>query len=1090
MSLGPKILNYIHHHRLTRDEEWTLELASELIQQSFLKSSSVLSFTENQIQLDLENLWNGLDSNTQDLNQIIGDHWSISVLQVNQIKECLKELRKPLSDENVQLFNDDLFYQKFPYLEDDFLLTFTSIKTKRIQSKLIKDQLGVNKLLDFKEGKGSVKFSSEEDLMVEISTVEELMDIEPIYDLEQVISEKERVLEPWLGSEDLPIEFRSLLLEESSTIETHIPTCLTPPMMPREDEQKGVNLINQPTEMARLVINSMEEMEMTDSQPELSNDIWDELVTPPSSPAVRNKERPIKVSDECLIPKENEDVLNLVRSDKPILETILFPLKHQHSNNRSNSFDPSLYLNLRPFRPLPSKNQKHGNKNTLEFMDVEETNSHQVLIELETFLEKFDHEGDYENERFEIPNINTGSSPKRIKINATKPESPPMRRNSITGIYRPRLQDFGLSKGDRPNEDGKQWYLPLEFNKVEGLKSLNIDLSWTPYTLPEPLTVERLIDVEEAPQGCIAEISSTDSFEKDLGDSRSSILFDQENMIEVLEIDQKSKQDFKLIDFSSCSNSFQPIINHSKVDNILYDELNSKSESVIESYSIAEEESLITSKIEPTTENGFVSDDGRNVRFQEIEIDDDSPSIMSLHMSEGINNDDRSDSIQSISPIPELHTPERHVTPLSTSVQNPIRQKEFDPNHYVDYYPSFLDHHTKPAPLGASTSSENVSSRTRLEEKIDSTDDEEEARVIGVSDHEMEKIPVELFHEGESNENIIHDESTNQFDTISLSIVEENEILDNQNEENESRDLIQFSTNPGTPEKIQSNLKIPIVREKLSERLQHFMKSRKVKNEIQNSTYQEEIGLEKTNKDEEKTIRKNLKFNSTLPRICPPPPLSIQDQLYLPNPISINEVESHEKLIGFYSIRISENRYLKSQLENYFSLEESNEFDWKEKEKILKPDLIFQDQQTGLEIGIVFIRLSTLISGSYKPNEIEKIDNGEDLIEENSIKNQVIQEACFTSIYRLSKSFSRLLIVLEAYPIKPTSSSSSNELIAYAYTPPICNSLEILKSHVLKLEENVQDHQGDFNADLSVSESYERSCEIALQWVKEVLPST
>ncbi|KAH9822558.1 hypothetical protein DFH28DRAFT_1181262 [Melampsora americana] len=1121
MSLEPKILNYIHHHQLTNDSEWTLDLASELIHQLFsnsINSASPQNQTEKEIKVDLVKVFT--NSMTISLDEIIDDHWMINSKQVLDLKECLKKLKKPLRDEEIQLSNDDFFYQRLAYLNDEFLLRLNSIRPQSIKSKTLQSDLKVQKVLNF-NGKNLIKISSEEeeeeedDLNLENLTVEDLIDAKPSGELEQVLSNKElmvRASEPWLGFEDLPIQFEKILLEDSLFIETLEPTCLSPPMMPREFENKGLDLMNEPKEMARLIINSMEEMEMTDSQPELSNELWDELdpfprfsLTPPSSPPTRIKEKSIEISNVCLIAKENEEIVNGLKSENPILETVLFPRHHHHhhlhsSDQRSNSFDPSSYLNLRPFKPIPSGKTKKEGKDEFESIEVEDSNDHQVFKELESVLEKSNGQGDYENERFERPEIITGKPSKRVKMNAARPRSPGMRQNTKPNMYRPNLEGFGLAKVGSPK--GRiSCCLPQEVSKVEGLRSLNIDLSWTPYTFPESLKVERLIDVEEAPEGCIAEMNSSDRFEQHLLESSSLVLSDQERITDSSRFVKRSKEDFPLLEFSSWSTSNQPLPNlDQKVDEILDDEVNSRSTSIIESDSITEAEveaSLRTSKIEERTETGLGSDDEGDVRFEEIEIDGNhtwSPSIGSMKMSEGLDFD----SIQSISPIPERHLTERHRS-FSNLAQDPIRQNVFDSNHYVNYYPSFLDHGSKPEVSDERMRrSEKTSSQTVLKEKNRLTEDYEDS---GIGGSEMKKRSAQMMYERrEINEQLICDETRNPFERV-----EENKMIEtHQSGMNEERNLTDFSTGSVTLERNPSDPNLPILREKLSDRLRSFMKSRQVitqeiKDHDDGDHDSEEIKLDPE-------VKRKFKLNESLPILCPPPPISIQDSLYLPVlKSSFDELKANEKLIMFYySMRMFENRLLKVQLERYFRLEESDEDedeDWETKGKVLKADLGLKDEGMGSEIGILFMRLSKLISGSYKVEEIEKIKEGEEEEEMEGLKKKKkkgrvegkegIQEACFTSVYRLSKRYSRLLIIFEAYPIKPMMmmiKDKSNERIAYAYTPPILKSLNVLKKEIMRLEEEKKGlGDEEFKVDLSVAESDERAGEIGFQWVQEVL---
>lgn len=272
-----------------------------------------------------------------------------------------------------------------------------------------------------------------------------------------------------------------------------------------------------------------------------------------------------------------------------------------------------------------------------------------------------------------------------------------------------------------------------------------------------------------------------------------------------------------------------------------------------------------------------------------------------------------------------------------------------------------------------------------------------------------------------------------------------------------------------------------LLRQKLSDRLVQFMRVRGA-DHLTSSSYKTSHPSQ-SQSDGLNTPMTTYR-HSDLPTVCPPPPKEICDGLYVPDYIEEIECKGIEAVC---SMRLLNNRFLHRQLRLSFKLVEELTNEEENLENVISnPDLRIRTQDGSSEIGIVFVRLSKLIGGAVRREELEAtlMNSRRHQIEMKPTTRR--SEACLTTIARLSSCYPRLLIIFEAHPIKPTD-LMSKEVIPYAYTPPTIANLKELKEAVKDLEEQLGKRGIDFFCDLSISESYQRSVQIARSWVEAIL---
>lgn len=199
------------------------------------------------------------------------------------------------------------------------------------------------------------------------------------------------------------------------------------------------------------------------------------------------------------------------------------------------------------------------------------------------------------------------------------------------------------------------------------------------------------------------------------------------------------------------------------------------------------------------------------------------------------------------------------------------------------------------------------------------------------------------------------------------------------------------------------------------------------------------------------------------PTVVPPPPDSITGIFRVPAHNAAQVCQIGEATC---SMRLIQNRRLHRELALRFDLHEATDGTEPDDFVISEPDLV-----VGPSTGIVFLRLNALPRAVSRPEELEAIDSDSPLDRERP-------EAAFSTVYRLAQSFDRLLLVFEAYPSKPTSGP-----LPYPYTPPIVKALAELSGVVREYVEYLEKEDVRLVCSIAVAESPQAAADLATGWV-------
>lgn len=144
-----------------------------------------------------------------------------------------------------------------------------------------------------------------------------------------------------------------------------------------------------------------------------------------------------------------------------------------------------------------------------------------------------------------------------LNVSALKARIPGSPRGPATEKlerYGPRLKDFVMPDDDKIDQRYSNTSFDKDLRPLDSLKSLNIDLSWTPFdSTAVPISVEQLVDVEEAPEGLMSHLG-TDSSEVEAAEKASSFMLNLKQSVQEPDIQDILKFDMNaLLDFSSKS---------------------------------------------------------------------------------------------------------------------------------------------------------------------------------------------------------------------------------------------------------------------------------------------------------------------------------------------------------------------------------------------------------------------------------------------------------------------------------------------------------------------------------------------------------
>ncbi|KAG0143433.1 hypothetical protein CROQUDRAFT_184109 [Cronartium quercuum f. sp. fusiforme G11] len=1105
MSLRPELLDYIHRHHLTRDQEWTCELASDLITSiciPFTISPSAKHDAEQNLSQVYKLINQGSDhTHIAFANSIMEDKWTIPKNLVGPIKSCLAQLKRTTDVPKTDWWDDGFHYQKRPYLEDEFLLPLSSIRPHRPQ-KPASDPLELRRMLA-STSKALINTHIEDGCRVEVPRMEELADIEPFFNSRQLKNEQEKLSEILHGSVYSGSNFQDLIFQEDACFGDS--RSLSPPLMQREPKHDSAKMATSFLQAAQSIKERMNAIDMSGFETVISSEAWDELdhftsfvISPPSTPPTTDRGITPETTNARLLPELENAFSCEPTSWLYTLEETLFPRESAIADKRSISFEPSLYLGLSSFYPLTKKNAEES-ASAVSGVEVGQQEDLSISEEIEKFLKGSDPSGfDYEHETLETPD-NAGKPPKRVKINARKPESPPKRSLRYDSIDRPNLCDFSIFPR-KVDKDLSSSFFNRSPGEAQGLEVLNIDLSSTPYESLEPLNLLRLLDVDQAPDGLITNIVSSDNDDIDMPDNTSSFLENMHKMgLQQSEITDTPAENLQILQFSSSSRSYTD----AKTQEKELSTIDCRSESRDWRPVTSIEDGLSISHTPNTAAAGLSSEINRQLQLPQQNFEyDSSPSILSLPITDESFHEEL-DPIQSMSPLSNTQT-----KPVGFSSKRPTRYGES---------PNRMDHIGQQAPtdkgnfdaqdcenplhnfseeLRASKmpATYNIIESSHAQEKIDedaSWDEIESLSIQPLRERKLARNVLQKSHtEGDQPPSLEGD----RFD--SLLDEPENEILHQQPPATEESNQLQSVSLSNSDEARSPAIAYP--RQKLSKRLEQFICFRGLRSTIIPPTAPTNASgstnvAKKTHLSGHKSVAPPVQhLHGGLPTVCPPPPLSLCSGLYT---TTYTEEIAPTNIIAYCSQRLLNNRFLHRRIQSCFILKETRS-DFANPYVVLTPDMTIPGKDGPLEIAIVFLRLSQLIGGAVRREELEA-DGAQLEIAEctpqweagahaNSAKRQ---EACFTTIYRFSKRYPRLLVVLEAHPIKPPEPSSTT-VIAYAYTPPIVRALEELKKAVQELERTFEGQRVDFCCDISISESYERSAQLASEWAKAIMPCT
>lgn len=203
------------------------------------------------------------------------------------------------------------------------------------------------------------------------------------------------------------------------------------------------------------------------------------------------------------------------------------------------------------------------------------------------------------------------------------------------------------------------------------------------------------------------------------------------------------------------------------------------------------------------------------------------------------------------------------------------------------------------------------------------------------------------------------------------------------------------------------------------------------------------------------------------PTAVPAPPETIPNLYRIEPGVRFETLATRE---GACSMRLLQNRRLHHELASRLALHDSlDTASTTDDFVIAEPDLV-----TGSGAAIVYLRLNALPRAVMRHEELEVIDS-----EAGPAGIRDRPEAAFSTVYRLAQTFARVMLVFEAYPSKPTSG-----LLPYPYTPPILQALADLHDVIRQYVDYLRSADVDLVCDVALAESPQIAADITLQWIE------
>ncbi|POW12719.1 hypothetical protein PSTT_04390 [Puccinia striiformis] len=513
------LLQYIHQHNLTCDPEWTFDFADRLLTEvsvAFPVASPSKSLLE-----EVEQTWSSLDLVTTQTGQehnerihpVLQEQWIMSrgpLIFAQRYRDSVKKWKQAdLSVSPPDWWGDGLFEFPLVHIMGDYLLQRRNSKTISLQPenlKAIKDGVsfdGQRILKDLIAGG---------EKPIPIPTPEELSDTtlqlssSQYQKMKEIKAQREGIIRncsPLVSSASDLLESDEILSSEASLQR------ISPPLIPEGYLSLAESQSRNAKEIVSSVINSLQAEVIQESSPTLSNDTWNDIdpcprpsCTPPSSPPPFEPKEQRKPAVDFLSPSADPNNWDNCESLENPFETVLFSRTEarmsSNSKDRSISFDPRNNLNMASClldEHQPVQNSSIPDRSALVEGGIEE--SSEILNQLVANRGWDDQK--FEREIFGSPAdaIDLNSRLKRIPVH--KPDSPRGVKHEIHEELLPsRLDEFRI-RGSEKSRSRNPSGMSRGLQKVEGLRALNIELSWNAYNFLPSTTIEKLTDLDYQP---------------------------------------------------------------------------------------------------------------------------------------------------------------------------------------------------------------------------------------------------------------------------------------------------------------------------------------------------------------------------------------------------------------------------------------------------------------------------------------------------------------------------------------------------------------------------------------------------------------
>ncbi|MBW0477870.1 hypothetical protein O181_017585 [Austropuccinia psidii MF-1] len=301
---------------------------------------------------------------------------------------------------------------------------------------------------------------------------------------------------------------------------------ISPPLIARTPSKKDKVRSAISKELVSSICDDIQIEATLEASPILSNSVWNDLdpfqrpsFTPPSqssSPLSNGAHEKIHIN--ILSPNSNIGNWSPLEDKRKPFEMVLFPRSENliSNFNRSKSFNPkqclNSYFNGKDFDTArldeelnESNEEKQG---ILASLDLD------GLVQIETW-----DNNKIEQEIFGAPLETVESNSKLKKISVKTPHSSPRGEPIEVEFQPPSIDAFRLTTTENKISRERTLQLNEDLRKVEGLRALNIDLSWNSYEFSPEKTLEQILNLDKT-QVEMALITSSDEEEYSLNSKR------------------------------------------------------------------------------------------------------------------------------------------------------------------------------------------------------------------------------------------------------------------------------------------------------------------------------------------------------------------------------------------------------------------------------------------------------------------------------------------------------------------------------------------------------------------------------------------